>query len=127
MSKLKIDPITVWNIPKDGSIKDFPAADFLKSYRFAKWYLSFSDPDNDFFKQLIKAVDLSILSLRMSPNNKLVLVSEILQREFCQEDVKPASENILELQISRNTYFRHLNNGIKIVTEFVQDYLDSLD
>lgn len=53
----KFDPVSVWNVPKDGSIKDYPPSDFLKTYRFAKWYLMYTDANNSFFLDLIKIVD----------------------------------------------------------------------
>lgn len=117
----------VWSVPKDGSIKDFPVEDFLKTYRFAKWYLEVNDRENQFFNNLVEAVDLSLLSLKLDPNRKLTLTSEVLYCEFCQTPMKSSSENILDLQIARNTYFRHLNIGIGLVNELISDYLSRLD
>lgn len=117
----------IWNIPKDGSIKDFPVKDFLNTYRFAKWYLDVNDKNNLFFNNLVEAVDLSLLSLKLSPNRKLTLTSEVLYCEFCQNPIKSSSENILDLQIARNTYFRHLEIGIEMVNELISDYLSQLD
>ena len=123
----KFDPVSVWNVPKDGSIKDYPPSDFLKTYRFAKWYLMYTDANNSFFLDLIEIVDLVILSLRLSPSAKLVLDANILEREFCDEEVKPISIHILDLNISRNTYFKHRDIAISFAEKFIQDYLNSLD